>query len=328
MSNGNEPSEFDVAIVGGGPAGLSAAVVLGRSCRRVVLFDHGRPRNYAAQAVHCYLGRDGIAPGALRDQGRNEAKSYGVELIDTEVVSACRSEAASNRLGGFEIRTSEGSFKARTLLLCTGVVDELPDIPGIRDFYGRWVHHCPYCDGWEHRGQRLVALGNSDAVVELAISLRTWSPHVIACSNGRKLSDEYRSTLSLNDVSLRMEKITGLQGTSGRLEQVLFDAGPPLPCDAVFFSAGQFQHSPLTTQLGCEADERGLIRTGKKQSTGVDGLFLAGDADGEVQFAIVAAAEGAVAAVAINHLLQEEDQKNDDSHAEAQRSRRNEKWTD
>ena len=301
--------EFDVAIVGGGPAGLSAAVVLGRSCRRVVVFDHGRPRNYAAQAVHCYLGRDGIDPGALRERGRSEAKSYGVEFIDAEVVSACRLAAPGNRLGGFEIQTSAQSFAVRALLLCTGVVDRLPDISGIRDFYGRSVHHCPYCDGWEHRNHRLVALGNSPAVVELAISLRTWSPHVAACSNGRMLSEEERSALRARGASFRTETITGLRGTDGRLEQVLFDSGPPLLCDALFFSSGQFQHSPLTTQLGCEQDEHGLVRTGKKQSTGVDGLFLAGDADGEVQFAIVAAAEGAIAAVAINHLLQEDDRQ-------------------
>jgi thioredoxin reductase len=308
MSEDSVPPKFDVAIIGGGPAGLSAAVVLGRACRRVVLFDHGRPRNYAAQAVHCYLGRDGVAPDALREQGRNEAKSYGVEFIDKEVIAACRLDEPSERLGGFEIRTSECAFSARALLLCTGVVDVLPDISGIHDFYGRSIHHCPFCDGWEHRNQRLVALGKSDAVVNLAISLRNWSPHVTTCSNGRQLTEEDNRVLRNMDVPLRTEKLREFQGANGRLEQVLFDSGPPLPCDAVFFSSGQFQRSPLTVQLGCQQDEEGLIRTGKKQSTGVKGLFLAGDADGEVQFAIVAAAEGAVAAVTINHLLQEDDQ--------------------
>jgi thioredoxin reductase len=217
--------------------------------------------------------------------------------------------APGRRLGGFELQTSKLSFTARVVLLCTGVVDMLPDIPGIRDFYGRSIHHCPYCDGWEHRDQRLVALGNSEAVVKLAITLRGWSPHVTACSNGRTLGEDESSALRGADLPLRTEKLSGFQGTNGRLEQVLFDSGPPLESDAVFFSSGQFQRSPLTTQLGCQQDEEGLIRTGKKQSTGVNGLFLAGDADGEVQFAIVAAAEGAVAAVAINHLLQEDDQK-------------------
>jgi thioredoxin reductase len=194
------------------------------------------------------------------------------------------------------------------LLLCTGVVDVLPDIPGIHDFYGRSIHHCPFCDGWEHRNQRLVALGNSDAVVKLATSLRNWSSHVTACSDGRELTEGDTRMLRSRGVTLRMEKIRALQGTNGLLKQIHFDSGPPLPCDAVFFSSGQLQHSPLTLQLGCKQDEEGLIRTGKKQSTGVNGLFLAGDADGEVQFAIVAAAEGAIAAVTINHLLQDEDQ--------------------
>jgi thioredoxin reductase len=259
--------------------------------------------------VHCYLGRDGIAPDALREQGRSEAKLYGVEFVDEEVIAACRLEAPSSRLGGFEIRTSGQSFAARVLLLCTGVVDMLPDIPGIRDFYGRSIHHCPYCDGWEHRDQRLVALGNSEAVVKLATTLRGWSPHVTACSIGRQVTEDERSMLRSTGARLRMEKIREFQGSNGRLEQVLFVSGLPIECDAVFFSSGQFQRSTLTTELGCKQDEEGLIRTGTKQSTGVNGLFLAGDADGEVQFAIVAAAEGAVAAVAINHLLQEDDQK-------------------
>jgi thioredoxin reductase len=309
MPNTRAPANFDVAIIGGGPAGLSAAVVLGRSCRKVVLFDHGRPRNYAAQAVHCYLGWDGVAPKGLREQGRIEARSYGVELIDAEVIAARCHARSNDGLAGFEMETSDASFASRALLLCTGVVDELPEIPRLREFYGRSVHHCPYCDGWEHRGQRLVAFGNSHAVVELAISLRTWSPHVTVCSNSRELADDERSALRDGGISLRTERAAGLCGKDGRLEQILFDSGLPLPCDALFFSSGQFQHSPLTTQLGCKQDEQGLVRTGKKQSTGVDGLFLAGDADGEVQFAIVAAAEGAIAAVAINHLLQDDDQK-------------------
>jgi len=300
--------DFDTAIVGGGPAGLSAAIVLGRCRRRVILFDHGRPRNDAAQAVHCYLGSEGAAPHSLRDQGRNEARSYGAQILDDQVLTARCLPGVSKRLNGFEVQTNDQSFIVRTLLLCTGVVDVLPEIPHVRDFYGRSVHHCPYCDGWEHRDERLVAFGNTKGVVKLAVSLRTWSPRVTACSNGRRLTDRERARLERNGLAYREEKVTGLSGREGRVENVLFESGPPLDCEAFFFSSGQFQHSPLTTQLGCEWDERGMVRTGKRQSTGVNGLFLAGDADGEVQFAIVAAAEGAVAATAINALLQKDDQ--------------------
>jgi thioredoxin reductase len=310
MSKTSSDSRLDTAIIGGGPAGLSAAIVLGRARRRVILFDHGRPRNYAAEAVHCYLGNDGIAPTSLRDLGRSEAQSYGVQIVDAEVLAARHLNGGGSQLSGFEVQTNDRSFIARTLLLCTGVVDVLPEIPNVRDFYGRSVHHCPYCDGWEHRDQRLVAFGEkTESVVKLALSLSTWSPQVTACSNGAPFSHQERSNLAESGIAFREEKVAGLNGKAGVLEAVQFDSGPPLACDALFFSSGQFQRSPLTTQLGCESDERGMIRTGKKQSTGVEGLFLAGDADGEVQFAIVAAAEGAVAAVAINHLLQEDDQR-------------------
>jgi thioredoxin reductase len=299
---------YDVAIVGGGPAGLSAAVVLGRSRRRVVLFDDGKPRNYAASGVHCYLGHDGVTPQALRELGRSEAEHYGVELVHAKVLAARRLSASGKTLAGFELQTSVRTVVARTLLLCTGVVDVLPSISGIRDFYGRCVHHCPYCDGWEHRDQRLVAFGaSSQAAVKLALSLRTWSPHVTACTHGEQLTKDQRESLAGNNVEFREEKIVALRGKGSTLEEVLFDSGPALQCDALFFSSDQFQRSPLPAMLGCETDDEGLILTGKKQSTCVDGLFLAGDADGEVQFAIVAAAEGAVAAVAINHALQEDD---------------------
>jgi thioredoxin reductase len=310
MSKSVSTPDYDVAIVGGGPAGLSAAVVLGRARRRVVLFDDGRPRNHAAGRMNCYLGHDAIAPDALRELGRKEARHYGVELIDAKMLAARRLEASGKELAGFELQTADHGFVARTLLLCTGVVDVLPEIPNIRDFYGRSVHHCPYCDGWEHRDERLVAFGKTaKAAVELALSLRSWSPHVTACSHGAGFNDEQRARLARNEVALRQEPIIEMRGTGGVLKELAFDSGPPLKCDALFFSSEQFQRSPLAEQLGVESDDNDFMRTGKKQTTRVRGLFLAGDADGEVQFAIVAAAEGAVAAVAINHILQEDDRR-------------------
>jgi thioredoxin reductase len=300
--------DYDVAIVGGGPAGLSAAIVLGRSRRRVVLFDDGKPRNYAARGVHCYLGRDGIEPNALRDVGRKEAAHYGVKLVDAKVLAARRLSESGKTLAGFEAQTSDHTFVARALLLCTGVVDVLPDIPNLREFYGRSVHHCPYCDGWEHRDEHLVAFAETaKSAAKLALSLRTWSPHVTACSHGDPFDDAESASLTSSNVAFRQERIVEVRGSDGVLEAVSFESGLPLKCDALFFSSDQFQRSPLAEQLGVKSDDDDLMRTGKKQNTGIRGLFLAGDADGEVQFAIVAAAEGAVAAVAINHVLQEDD---------------------
>jgi thioredoxin reductase len=307
MSRDEVSVDFDVAVIGGGPPGLSAAVVLGRACRRVVLFDHGKPRNMAAQAVHCYLGHDGITPARLRELGRREAQAYGVQFRDQEVVAARRLAGIDPQRDGFEVKTTNETFVVRTLLLATGLVDVLPDIANVREFYGRSVHHCPYCDGWEHRDQQLAAFGDGDKAAALALSLRTWSHQVTACLNGHELSVSSRRELEQHDIAIRSETVRSLEGSAGLLEEVCFESGPPLRCDALFFSAGKFQRSPLATMLGCECDQEGMVRTSDKQSTGINGLFLAGDADGEVQFAIVAAAEGATAATAINKLLQQDE---------------------
>jgi thioredoxin reductase len=296
--------DYDVAIVGGGPAGLSAAVVLGRSRRRVVLFDDGKPRNYAAQGVRCYLGHEGISPNALRQLGRNAARHYGVDLLDAEIVAARRLTGDGDTASGFELLTSDRVFVARALLLCTGLMDVLPEIPNLREFYGRSVHHCPYCDGWEHRDKPLAALGDGEHATKLALSLLTWSKEVTACTNGARLAEKHCRLLDRHGVTYREEPIIRLQGKDGTLDEILFKTGPPLKCDALFFSSDKVQRSPLPAMLGCEIDDEGMIRTGKRQTTCVNGLYLAGDADGDAQFAIVAAAEGAIAGTAINAALQ------------------------
>jgi thioredoxin reductase len=309
MAQRDRPFDFDVAIVGGGPAGLSAAVVLGRSRRSVGLFDHGKPRNYAAHAVHCYLGLDGIEPLGLRERGRQEALAYGVQLFDVEVKGACCTSPNDSERTSFEIRTNERTFASRAMLLTTGIVDELPDVPGLRDFYGRSVHHCPYCDGWEHRDQKLAAIGSGDSGVKLALSLRTWSQHATFCSNGDAPDAKARRKLAANGIVCREESIERLDGTDGNINEIVFRSGPPLKCDALFFNADKRQQSPLAEMLGCEHNDEDMVQTEKKQRTCVSGLFVAGDADGDVQFAIVAAAEGAIAATAINALLQKQDRQ-------------------
>jgi thioredoxin reductase len=296
---------YDVAVVGGGPAGLSAALLLARCRRRLAVCDHSRPRNYAARIVNGYLGLEGMSPTALREAGRRQVSAYGAELIDREVTGVKRREGRFSR---FEISISgHAPIEARKLLLATGVRDTLPDVEGLAELYGTSVHHCPYCDGWEHRDERLVALGSGDDAASLGLSLRTWSADVIVCANGTAISDKKAERLTENGIAVRRERLVRLAHHNGQLRQIEFAGGPPLPCDAVFFSDAKVQRSHLPAMLGCEYDEKGLIRTRGKQGTGIDGLFLAGDADGDTQFAIVAAAEGAIAATAINHELQEED---------------------
>jgi thioredoxin reductase len=195
----------------------------------------------------------------------------------------------------------------RKLLFASGTCDTLPDLPGIKECYGATVHHCPYCDGWEHRDKRLLAYGDTaEAAIGLALSLRTWSDRVVALSNGHEADEKQEAVLRRNELEMKPGKISRLLHRDQQLLGVEFAAAGVLEAEALFFNTGQEARCALARQLGCELDEECRARTTGKQQTNVPGVFLAGDADGDVQFAIVAAAEGATAAVAMNRELQEE----------------------
>lgn len=304
---------YDVIIVGGGPAGLSAALVLGRCRRNVLVVDEGEPRNRWALHLHGYLTRDGMNPRDFLRCGREEIRRYGVEFIAATVLSA-RRETPPRGNGDprslFEITLDDGRrFSSRKLLLATGVRDLLPEIENFEAYYGKGVHHCPYCDAWEHRDEHLVAFGTGADTVSLALGLLNWSPHVTACSDGAEWDRKDLERLASHGIAVRTEKVIRLEGTEGpdgKLERIIFDDGPPLDCTGFFFSTDRVQHSLLPYQLGCEIERHDKVRTGARQRTNIPGLFLCGDADSDVQFVIVAAAEGATAAIAINHELQRE----------------------
>src|SRR3954465_13266294 len=208
---------YDVAIVGAGPAGLSAALILGRSRRRVIVFDHNQPRNYAAQAVHGYLGLDGIQPQRFRCQGASQCKAYGVTFVEGEVTGG-RYEVVDNRSTFWLEAQPNIAIQARKVLLATGVVDHLPDLPGFHDFYGTTIHHCPYCDGWEHRDKRLVAYGEKlERAVELGLTLRAWSHHGTVLTNGPKPSTEGARRLKRVGISLVCERILRLAHRADQL---------------------------------------------------------------------------------------------------------------
>lgn len=288
---------LDTIIVGGGPAGLSAALILGRACRRVVLCDTGEARNSASHALHGFITRDGTDPAELRRLAQVELDRYGtVELRDVRVTDA------EQRPDHFEVAFDDGSrLHTRTLLLATGVLDRLPAIPGVDEFYGRGVHHCPYCDGWEVRGAPLAVYGRGRRGLGLALELTQWSRHITLCTDGPpRLSAEQMLRLARNGVAHRGERILRLEGDDRGLERVIFAGGDPLECQALFFSTGQVQHSELPARLGCNFTSKGAVRQGKLQSTNVPGLYVAGDAARDVQLVVVAAAEGARAAFAIN----------------------------
>ena len=292
---------FDVIVVGGGPAGLSAALMLGRCRRRVLLCDLGQPRNRRSRALHGYLTRDGIPPAELNALGRAELQTYGIEVREAGVTAVKRAD------GHFRVSFSAGGVeRSRFLLLATGVVDDLAAIRGLDDCYGRSVFHCPYCDGWEWRDRRIAAMGRGKECGQLALSLKTWSRDVVACTNGTLLDRAMRERLERNAIGIRTDRIARLEHAGGMLQSIAFERGDALPRDVLFFTSGQHPQSPLAISLGCRLNRRGVVSTGALCDTNVQGVFVAGDASRDAQFVVVAAAEGVKAAVAINQTLQRE----------------------
>lgn len=226
---------YDVIIVGAGPAGLSAALILGRSCRRVLVCDTGKPRNAASRAMHGYLTRDGIPPREILGIAREQLRQYDtVEIRDVGVADAgCRSDAR------FHVALADGSqHESRKLLIATGVVDNVPDIPGFREFYGLGVFHCPYCDGWEVRDQPLAIYGRGARGLGLSLELTGWSRDLVLCTDGPpEIDAEGLARVRRNGIRVREDRLVRLEGRD-TLERLVFASGDPLSCRALFFHHG------------------------------------------------------------------------------------------
>lgn len=291
---------FHVIVVGGGPAGLSAALMLGRCRRRVLLCDLREPRNQRSKALHGYLTRDGISPAEFNALGCAELEPYGIEQRRIGVEAAVPVEA------GFEVRLANGKVeRCQFLLLATGVVDELPRIPGLQECYGRSIFHCPYCDGWEWRDRALAVLGRGMHAAGLALGMKTWSSDVLLCTHGSRLPAAAQTRLEANDIVVRRERVERIDHDNGALRSVVFTSGPAVTRDALFFSTDQFPRGRLAVELGCAFTRKGTVKTGLLSDTNAPGVFVAGDVSHDAQFVVVAAAEGVKAALAINHALQQ-----------------------
>jgi thioredoxin reductase len=294
---------YDCIIVGGGPAGLSAALMLGRCRRRVLLCDSGEQRNLRAREIHGYPTRDCTSPAEyLRIAGAELARYGTIECRELEIVDAHRD---GDR---FLVRGADGTrLTTRKLLLATGVVDDLPDLDGLPALYGTSVHHCPYCDAWEWRDRPLAVYACDEKGAGLALSLTAWSPDVVLCTDGSPIFEEAEARLGAAGIGVREEPILRLEGRHGMLERIVFTNGVAISRSALFLSCGQRQRSPLAERLGCRLTEKRTVDTGRCESTNVTGVYVAGDASKEAQFVVVAAAEGAEAGMAIHKALMEEE---------------------
>jgi len=266
---------LDTVIVGGGPAGLSAALVLGRARRRVLVLDTGRPANLASQGIGGLLGQSGVAPTGLRRAGREQlAELPTVEIRDGEAVAVAR------RSEQFAVTLADGArLRTRTLVLAHGLSYEPPALAGIEPLWGRSVFHCPFCDGWEVRDRALAVHGNGPEAVGSALFVSGWSSDVVLVSDGpAELGEGGRDSLRAAGVRLREEPVRRLAGADGRLTAIEFDSGPAEKRDALFVRTDREQPNGLAAALGCELTAGGTIVTDGEGRTAVPGVYAVGDA--------------------------------------------------
>jgi thioredoxin reductase len=265
---------LDAVIVGGGPAGLSAALVLGRARKRVLVLDTGSPANAASPAVGGLLGHGGVAPAELRQAGREQLAEFPtVDVRFDEVLDAApQREGLAVRLdGGATVRT-------RALVLAHGLRYDPPPVPGIESLWGRSVFHCPFCDGWEVRDRPLAVHGSGPEAARSALVVSGWSSDVVLLSDGPARLNGERAVLERAGVRLREEPIRELVGEDGRLRRIEFAAGPAEERDALFVRTHRGQPNGLAEALGCQLTDAGTIVTDGDGRTGVPGVYAAGDA--------------------------------------------------
>jgi thioredoxin reductase len=296
-------SEYDVAVIGGGAAGLSAALVLSRARRSVAVVDAGEPRNSPAAHMQGFLSRDGMPPRDLLAAGRNEVQRYGGKLIAGTVARVVPGTGPR-----FRVTLADGpQFDARRVLVATGLRDELPDIPGVRERWGRDLLHCPYCHGYEVRDQPLGVLGGTPDAVQHAQLIRQWSSDVVFFPHTDPLTADQREQLAARAIGVVEGPVARLVVDDDRLQGLELDDGTLIARSAVFVRPRFVPNADLAIDVGCAVDDKGFVVADASGRTTVPGLWVAGNAANPRAQVITAAGEGSSAAIALNADLVEED---------------------
>jgi len=298
-----ETSSYEVIIVGGSAAGLSAALLLGRSLRRVLVIDNGKPANRQTPHSHSFLTRDGITPAELNAIARQQALAYPtVQVIDDTAITAIKQD------GRFSVITASGNtYMAGRIVLATGLKDELLPIPGFAECWGISVLHCPYCHGYEVHGQSLGILANGDTAFEMSRLIHHWSPELTLFTNGPStLSTEQTERLLQHQITIVETLIAEIPHQNGQLSGLLLADQTHYPLTALFSRPPIMQASDLARQLGCLHNDLGFVEVDEFGKTSVPGVFAAGDTHTMMRQVVVAAANGLRAAAMINKELIEE----------------------
>jgi thioredoxin reductase len=318
---------YEVAVIGGGPAGLTAALWLGQYLHRVVVIDSGDPRNWETRGINGFPGHPGITPAELRGRTRDECRDFGVELIDgfvgrvrragdaftiefdpmpeTKAREDQRGSGAPRAPSDNAPRPETRTLRADRLLLAFGLRDEWPKVPGLRQVYGSAAHVCPDCDGPDTRGKKVVVIASGRKAAGMALNLTTWTSDIVICTNGRPpdLDDDQCGKLDALNIPVLSAKIERVLPQGDRIYALELEGGMHLDCDHIFFALSQRAADDLGAQLECERDDDGHIVVDLYQRTSVGGVWAAGDIAPGPQLAVVAAAEGAVAALSIHKSL-------------------------
>ncbi len=291
---------MDVIIIGGGVAGLSAAVYLGRFLRQVLVIDGQKPANRFSHAAHGFFTRDGMNPSELLEIGREQLQKYETVQIKNGEVASIMPDG-----DGFKLALTDGStYQTQYVLLATGLKDQLPAIDGIEPLWGKSVFTCPFCDGWEQRGLPVAIVANGDAAVHVATLMRELTADLVVCTNEpAEFTPEQAKTLHDKGIRVIETPIARLDANGEQLTQIVFTDGSTLARKTAFVRTGLFQSSDIAERIGCELNEYGMIKVDEMGHTSVKGVYVAGDMTGKARQIINASYQGAWAGIAINNEL-------------------------